>query len=159
MSRIEYNEMDDTASMLRGYAWEANTTRAINGRRGQALLRELEVALVALPSQQLVSGDLVLDDGGCALGALAVHRTMLTGLTRDEATAHVAAAMLVPPGDEFSHPSECTLDFAEAGLKMRRVLAWAIMEVNDEDCMMMTPEQRYEAVLAWVRGQITAEEA
>lgn len=59
MSRInDYNEPEDTASFLRGCAFEANADRALLGRKGQRFLRELEAALLAMPEKRLSAGRL-----------------------------------------------------------------------------------------------------
>ena len=49
MSRIEEGDYDDTASFLRGCAFSANCDRAVEGRKGQRILLELEEALLAMP--------------------------------------------------------------------------------------------------------------
>src|SRR6185369_14922087 len=49
--------------------WEQAVTNAMSGRRGQAALRDLEEALVALPEKRLV--DTLCKDGEvCAISAL-----------------------------------------------------------------------------------------
>jgi hypothetical protein len=47
----------------------------IRGKRGQAFLREMAVALDAMPVKELISGEVVRDEQRvCAIGAVAVAR-------------------------------------------------------------------------------------
>ena len=70
MGRITYSEDDDFNNQ--GLMWMANQERSIKGRKGQAALRELEAALLALPEKRLISGELENAVGEvCAVGALA----------------------------------------------------------------------------------------
>ena len=41
-----------------GLMWEANRTRHLRGRKGQAVLRELQAALLELPEKRLIAGRL-----------------------------------------------------------------------------------------------------
>lgn len=126
MSRSGYIDGDgcDEFDALRSYGWRANVNRCINGRRGQAFMWELYLALEALPKRELITGALVSDESGsvCALGAVAVRR-----------------GMEIPDkfkltDDEFRF--ETDMEFAEAmgplfGLK--DMLAREVMYVNDEE--------------------------
>jgi hypothetical protein len=79
MSRSGYSDGDDCDSeaMLRMYGWQANVQRCIGGRKGQAFMWELYLALEAIPSRQLVRSTLI-DSAGqvCSLGSVAVMRGM-----------------------------------------------------------------------------------
>jgi hypothetical protein len=71
MSRSHYS--DDLDQNLVN-CWRANVDRAIGGKRGQAFLREMAVALDAMPVKELIVHELVASDGCCAIGAVAVAR-------------------------------------------------------------------------------------
>lgn len=147
MSRIEYVDADDRDSLLRGCAFEANTCRALRGRRGQAALRELEAALLALPAPRLAADLFANPATGevCPLGALAVQRDMNHGASRKEALRAVAATF----GDETGWDA---VEIAANTLGITKNLAWAIMEQNDECNADLTCEQRHVRMLAWVRS-------
>jgi len=74
MSRSGYSDDygDDDPLALGRY--RAQVMSAIRGKRGQALLRELLVALDAMPDKCLVAGELEADGQFCALGVVGQAR-------------------------------------------------------------------------------------
>ena len=92
MSRIEEGDCDDNASFLRSCAFTANAKRALKGKKGQAVLKELHEALCAMPEKRLISSvfaDITVAPKGdgkslyqrisgevCTMGCLLVHRKM-----------------------------------------------------------------------------------
>jgi hypothetical protein len=79
MSRSGYSDgdCDSNEDMLRMYGWQANVRRCMSGRKGQAFMWQLYLALEALPDRALVTGALVDREGSyCALGAVARFRGM-----------------------------------------------------------------------------------
>lgn len=74
MSRSGYSDDygDDDPLALGRY--RAQVASAIRGKRGQALLRELLVALDAMPDKVLVAGELEADGQFCALGVVGQAR-------------------------------------------------------------------------------------
>lgn len=69
MSRSGYS--DDYDEDGTGGLWRGAVERAIRGKRGQAMLRELAAALDAMPEKALAADSLVTADGEfCTLGAL-----------------------------------------------------------------------------------------
>lgn len=70
MSRSGYSDDfgDDDPLALGRYRAQVNS--AIRGKRGQALLRELLVALDAMPDKRLVAGELEAEGSFCALGVV-----------------------------------------------------------------------------------------
>ena len=113
--------------------WDANVQRSIKGRAGQAALRELEAALVAMPVKRLLYGVLCMDDGEvCAIGAYARHKGL--DLSR------------------FDPEAETDAVGVEAG--MPRLIAWEVVMENDRDRWRVSHEQRYDQMLAWVRAQL-----
>lgn len=149
MSRINYGEIDDLASMLSAGRWEGRVKSALNGRPAQKTFRELEAALLALPEKRLISSFLCDADGCvCALGALAAHK----GIDKDE------LKKLFYVQDSWGHlempEADDVADWAERNLNMTFTLAWLIQEANDETYEDATPEQRWEKMLAWTRSKI-----
>src|SRR5678815_2196005 len=69
--RIRFNDEEDfnNAAIL----WEANQERSLKSRKGQAALRRLEAALLALPEPKLIADAIESDGMVCGLGALAKH--------------------------------------------------------------------------------------
>lgn len=114
---------------------------AVRGRKGRAILAELETALMAMPAKRLIEGSLCRDGEVCALGALARHRGIGD------------AAMRPLDGDDAWYVAQ----WASDSLGLSEALAAEIEWQNDESDLMLpreTPEQRYERVLAWVRNRL-----
>ena len=159
MSRVSYNDdCYDVADMLRGYAWEHNTRRAFQGRRGQRFLRELRDALEAMPVKRLAGGswvirqdDLLRPDGTPRTGA---PRPDVEGVPGDVCALGVVARAHGIPDEEM--PDDYSDSFKDAAdmFDIAPPMAWAILEENDELNGRKTPEERYENMLAWVKHQI-----
>lgn len=138
MSRVTYNE-DDMWAAIR---WAGAAKKAIYGKRGQLVLRELEAALLALPEPKLISGAFATREGEvCALGALGKARGFDYG--------------------EMAGWNAEWVDDGEVGKKLgiTYTLAWTIMAQNDDGGfeyppILWTPEGRYDHVLSWVREHI-----
>lgn len=138
MSRHGYNEGDpDNWATIR---WQGALKRAIEGKRGQAFLRELAAALDAMPEKRLIAGNLIDDDGEvCALGAVGRARGM-TDLA------------------DINLDVECHDVVAEA-FAMSETLAREVQYQNDEECTWpragFTPEMRWQSVRKWVSEKLT----
>lgn len=133
------------------YLWDSVHKRAREGKRGQAFLKELEVALLALPEKKLAYGAFCRDGEVCALGSVALKREMDAGASREEAMTLIQNEL--SEKEEFSDD----MDFLEAAkdrLKMTGSLAYDVMEMNDRGKDGWTPEVRYQAVLDWVRKNL-----
>lgn len=130
---------------------QANQRRALAGKRGQKVLRELEAALLAMPERRLVNGVLCDAETGevCALGQLAVHRMERGGLPHELAVKEVAEW----EGDDGNAWST-SYWVGKRRLGLAQPLATAVQYQNDEVRSADTPEQRWEHLLAWVRSQI-----
>jgi hypothetical protein len=77
MGRSGYQDYEggDQYDELRASGWAANVRRCIGGRKGQAFMWELLLALQALPRRELITGGLIDQEGcPCALGAVALSR-------------------------------------------------------------------------------------
>lgn len=162
--RIGYSEDEEYPGQFN--LWQANCARSLAGRGGQAALRELEVALLALPEKRLIANKLQSPEGEvCALGALAKYKG------REMAPA----AENENDWDEFGQDEE--MEEFGVSLGMPRLVAWKVVCLNDVELdgstlvihqgpyrwpaerphayVPVTPEVRYEKVLAWVRKQLT----
>lgn len=111
MSRVTYNE-DDLWGAIR---WAGAAKKAIYGKRGQLVLRELEAALLALPEPKLITDEFANDEGEvCALGALAKAR-----------------------GIDYNAMADWDVEWDDVDgvtekLGITRTLAWEIMAQNDD---------------------------
>lgn len=136
MTRSGYSDdLDEQACNL----WTGAVTRALRGKRGQALLVDLRDALDAMPVKRLIFGELETDGEVCALGAVARHRGLdVSGVD----------------------PYECR-DVAKA-FGVAPALAAEVMSVNDDDICPRnpneTPEERWRRVRAWVDERIATPE-
>lgn len=74
MSRSGLYEDDGDDPLATG-RWRGAVKSAINGKRGQAFLRDLAEALDAMPNKVLVAGELQADNGcHCTLGVIGQKR-------------------------------------------------------------------------------------
>lgn len=169
MSRISFSDDEDYPGQFG--LFQANCHRSLHGKAGQAALRELESALLAMPVKELHASVFVEESGAvCALGALAVHRKVQSGMSRVEALA-VCADM--DPDLSQEHGEE---------LGFPKLAAWKVVWENDEahsfdyeTCegplpadrswhysgyslrVNVSAEQRWHRVLAWVQKHLRKE--
>lgn len=163
--RIGHSEDEDYPGQFE--LWQANCRRSLKGKAGQAALRELEAALLALPDKRLIANKMIDREGDvCAIGALAKHKG------RD-----LLAEPNVYEDGEFDGDGEMEEIGMELG--MPRLVAWKVVAKNDIEIdgyyetlpgparwygdrpqvyVPVTPEARYEKMLAWVRQQLAAVE-
>lgn len=154
--RINYTDEEDRPGQFA--LWSANCRRSLQGKAGQRELREFEAALLALPDKRLIRGKLMDEDGGvCAIGCYARHKGLdLSTVDLEDESDEVGIAAGMP-----------------------RLVAWQIVALNDITLNTvwekaegpiqrgygsyhggialvrdMTPEERYEKVLSWVRQQL-----
>lgn len=132
MSRSGYSEDfgdDDPLAMGR---YRQAVSRAMNGKRGQAFLKEALAALDAMPVKELAAESLVTADGEyCTLGVVGAARGIdLTKLDPEDA-AEVASVF----------------NIAES-------MAREIVFENDEVDYRETPAQRWTRMRAWIAEQI-----
>lgn len=74
MSRSGYTDDLDNGDLN---LWRATVARAMNGKRGQAFLREMLAAMDAMPDKALISEQLVTDKGECcSMGAVCIARRL-----------------------------------------------------------------------------------
>ena len=129
MSRSGYTDDYESGSHL----WRGVVASATRGRRGQRLLRDLLVALDAMPVKELIVGSLRAEGEVCALGALGQQRGMDLEVIDPEDCDRVAEAF------DIASP-------------LAREIAW----INDEAGPWQgeTPATRWTRVRAWVVEQI-----
>lgn len=98
MSRSGYTDDygdDDPLAMGR---WRAAVNSALNGKRGQAALREVLAALDAMPEKALIGESLVTADGDyCTLGVLGAKRGLDMTTVDPEDWDAVAALFGIAP--------------------------------------------------------------
>lgn len=152
--RISYSEEEDFPGQFS--LWRANLGRALRGRRGQAALRELRDALLALPDKKLIDGHIAKDGAVCAVGALMLDKKMKSlGVAREEALK-LLEADYVPYGGWEKWDGYDDADTAEEAKAygIPYMVAWRLVELNDEDLYKADPEERYRRVLAWTEKQL-----
>lgn len=170
--RLNYTEEEDFPGQFA--LWQGNCRRSMRSKAGQAALKRLEAALLAMPEKRLIRGKLVdSQQQVCALGALAKAEGKLP--EPDQREDH----------DDWDDDDDGVEEFGESVLKFPRLVAWKVVEMNDIQCddvpvlapgplnkheppylgedrtghgrlmfRAMTPEERYGKVLAWVQAQI-----
>lgn len=147
MSRSGYTDDCDGWDLIR---WRGAVASAIRGKRGQALLKELEVALLNLPEKRLVAREFANPFEGdvCALGAVALKRRLEKGCSREDALKEIAAKF----------PEDCEAESIAHELDIADALCKEITFLNDDDFgSRTTPEERYQHMLNWVRRNIAME--
>jgi hypothetical protein len=169
--RINYSDDEDFPGQF--HIWQANCRRSLRGKKGQAALRRLEAALLAMPEKTLRHGKLVAHDGSvCAIGALA------------RAEGKLPAPEPIT-GDWEDDDVDDTAEWATDNLDVPKLVAWKVVAQNDitNDVVWelapgplnrheavyrgpdgtgygrphirpMTGEERYEKMLAWVRANL-----
>lgn len=156
--------------------WRANLERALGGKRGQAALRELREALLALPERRLIEGAMCTvkaekraterpdphgwyaqdlgdvvnrnGEGVCAIGAFLWYRKVKAGAD-PQAAFDELPTLLGSEGGGDLRTAELGRD---AGLTF--TLAWHLAYRNDQDYDALTPEHRYEQFMAWLDKQL-----
>ena len=147
MSASEYDFNDDVDWVLSHGRYLGRLASATRGKRGQALLREMEAALLALPEKRLCADVAVSPRNGevCAFGAVALKRKLEVGKTyRAKALAEITAQF---PASNDAPAFAAAFDVAEP-------LAAEIVHQNDDVMVKATAEERYQHVLAWVQEKI-----
>lgn len=133
MSRSAYtDECDSQEAQWALIRWRGAVASAIRGRRGQAFLRELREALLALPKKRLIRDELQNPTSGevCALGAV--------GLGRD-----LDMSDLDP--DDYE---ELAVVFGIAEALVREI------EYENDEYWTLSPEQRWSHVMSWVNRNL-----
>lgn len=152
MSRFHCDDWDGEG--VHPLMWEQTCLNAIRGQKGQAILRELKEALLALPQPRLIDGAFAREGEVCALGALAAHRCREGRPICWGQFVYASMDALEERMGENLEDDEVTLELGE-GMGLRRALAWTISYENDEGTRANeTPEQRYKRMLRWVENNL-----
>lgn len=136
MSRSGYIPDYDFDDNLTYGRYRGAVLSAIRGRRGQTFLRDMLVAMDAMPEKRLIAGALVDEDGEqCALGCLALARGLDVTTLDPEEPGQIAAAF----------------DINE---KLAREIAFE----NDEAWgPREAPEERWKHMRAWIERHIESD--
>jgi hypothetical protein len=154
--------------------WERRTRQVLNGRPGRKALAELREALLALPEKRLISDALSTvgkekvdaerarwyeadhDDlleqqgqGVCAVGAFVWYQRVKAGADPQQAMAEL------PLNPYYDGDPEVTVQAGKAA-GLTWTLAWVLMSRNDDYFAGLTPEERYEAYMAWLDEKLAA---
>jgi hypothetical protein len=155
MARINYSDEEDRPGQFA--LFQANCGRSLRGKAGQRALRELEAALLALPEKRLIRERLWEAGEVCAVGAYAQYKGL----------------------DIWTMDPEDDSDEVGVAAGMPRLVAWKVVALNDIELdtvwepaygpvqrghgiyqggialiREMTPEERFDRVLAWVRSHL-----
>lgn len=138
--RISYSEDEEYGGQFE--LWQANCQRSLRGKKGQAELRVLRDALLALPEKRLISGALERDGDVCAIACYGKFK----GID------------LEPFKSQPDDWDEDDIESDQVGIEggMPRLVAWKVVEMNDMEFDHLSPEKRYERMLAWVERQLSA---
>ncbi len=149
--------------------WERSVTNAANGKRGQAFLRDLRTALLAIPDKRLVAGVPVDVEAGavCAVGAYVAWKVNPAHPTAPDVLADVRRRVLLAAdidpgtypeidwgGDDFS--VDLTDVVTDLG-NVPRCLVTALQFENDVGFLLSafeaTPEEhRWHRMLQYVEA-------
>ena len=124
MSRSGYSDDCENVEL-----WRTTVRNAINGKRGQAFLRDLIASLDAMPTKELIVEELVTPDGQCcALGAVALKRGIDVSRVDPEDRERVAQVFDIAPcmAAEIAYENdECTFYAETPEKRWRRMRGWA----------------------------------
>lgn len=132
MSRSNYDDCCDGWDLIR---WRGAVSSAIRGKRGQQLLKEMAIALDAMPNKRLVTNALEANGEVCALGCVGKAR-----------------GIDMAPIDPYE-PEDVAKAFG-----ISRALAQEIAHINDDWHRHATPEERWQTVRNWVAEHINTQE-
>lgn len=141
MSRHGYGdgECDDQESFWMWIRHCGAVKRALNGPRGQRLLREMVAALDAMPVKRLVTGALQRDGEVCALGAVGRARGLdMSGIDFDE------------DEDEWdTRLAQATAQLFDIPPTLAREIAY-----HNDELYGPTPEMRWQRMRSWAAHRI-----
>jgi len=125
MSRSGYSD-DWDGEWWDHIRWRGQVASAIRGKRGQAFLQELVVALDAMPERRLIKNNLEHAGNVCAIGSVGVKRGLDMTALDPEDFVTIAGRFGVAP-------------------QLVQEIEWE----NDEGDYTETPEQRWTRMRAW----------
>lgn len=110
--------------------WRGQVASAIRGKRGQAFLKELLLALEAMPEKKLIARELIENGQVCALGAAGIAK-----------------------GIDLSDVAPHDHDLLAKKFNIAHQLVQEIEWENDENGGS-SPEMRWERMHGWVKQQL-----
>ncbi len=164
--RINYSDDEERPGQFA--LWDANCRRSLRGKAGQKALKEFEAALLALPEKRLIKDALTDESGGvCAIGCYAKYKgvDLSTFDPEDESDeVGIAAGMPHLVAWRVVALNDITLntvwELADGPLDRHdAVYRGPQSDPNVRGIPLirdMTPEERYDKVLAWVRKNLRA---
>jgi hypothetical protein len=163
MSRSGYT--DDMEDMWAHIRWRGAVASAINGARGQKMLRELLAALDAMPEKRLVANELHADGEFCALGVLGQQRGIDLDALDPEDRDAVAEAFGVAPAlvaeivyeNDESIDSERPVYVEICGPVRPHYPDWGRLQRTVWEPNIRAGEQRWGHMRAWVAAHIKDE--
>lgn len=169
MSRSGYT--DDNDDPLAHGRWRQAVKRSIEGKRGQAMLRELLTALDAMPDKRLYPNSFATADGEfCTLGVLGAARgTRMDDLGDEDdcdaetvasrfGIAHAMAAEIMYLNDEYFQDWEW-VDVVICG-PMRRYVPYRGPERHERSVRVSIPDapaKRWAYMRKWVAEQLKSD--
>lgn len=131
MSRSGYTDDCENLGL-----WRGAVSRALNGKRGQAFLRELLTALDAMPEKRLITEELVADGAYCTLGVIGAARGLPLHEIDYEDPHALSQAFLIAPAMaqeiEFMNDEGCCCANETSGERWVRMRKWVVEQLNDE---------------------------
>lgn len=165
MSRSGYT--DDNDDPLAHGRWRQAVKQALQGKRGQALLRELLQALDAMEDRRLYPGSFATADGEfCALGVLGARRGLRVDDLGDDGCcdaeevgmrfgiAHAMAAEIMYLNDEYLVDDREWVDVEICGPMRQGRPDWNKHERSVSVPNDAHPQQRWQRMRAWVVEQL-----
>lgn len=131
MSRHGYSDDLDQRDLA---MYRGAVMKVIRGKRGQSLLKDLAVALDALPVKELQRGLLVSPDGPCALGCLGQAKGIPVELLDPEDPDAIAAAF------DVNRKLICEIEYINdefygnaPAARFKEVREWVGRNIKDHD--------------------------
>lgn len=159
MSRSGYSDDCDNWALIK---WRGAVKSSINGRRGQAFLRQVLAALDAMPEKRLIAHELQADGEFCTLGVQGAARGLDLSSIDPEDRAAVAhafgiaealAAEIMYENDEYIDEFDwMTVEIC--GPMRPRYPDWGRHERTVRVPAQRAAERRWHHMRAWVASQI-----
>lgn len=132
MSRSGYSDDLDQRDLA---MWRGQVTNSIRGKRGQAFLRELALAMDAMPEKKLIAGELINAEGECcAVGVVCKSRGLDVSEVDYDDTYQVGDLV------NITHQMAAEIEYE-----------------NDEGGWKETPAERWDRIRKWVDRYIKSE--
>jgi hypothetical protein len=158
MSRSGYH--DDCDDPLAAGRWRAAVRSAMQGKRGQAFLKEALAVLDAMPDKRLIAGELVIDGNQqryCDLPDIVVGGDELVdrrGNPMPMGAVCLLGAVGKARGLEMSKLDPHDIDTVAPTFGIADAMAREIVYWNDEGDYDETPEHRWQRMRDWIAKQI-----